>query len=44
MVFLPIVAIVGATLTTTVSTNLFVSGVTLATTTYIGLKKTNKKK
>ena len=31
------------TLTSTVSTNLFISGVTLATTTYIGIKKTKKK-
>lgn len=31
------------TLTSTVSTNLFISGVTLATTTYIGIKKLKKK-
>ncbi len=43
MFLLPLLTITGTALTTTASTSLFVSGVTLATSTYIGIKKTKKK-
>lgn len=43
MFILPIITGISLALTSTASTSLFVSGVTLSTTTYIAVRKTKKK-
>lgn len=44
MFLLSLLTIAERTLTTTSSTKLFISGITLATSTYIGIKKIKKNK